>query len=99
MYNNFNKFIQNNNLIDLEYIVILFTWYNKRENENAVFVRLDSALANYRWLNLFPNVILNNLPIFGSDKAPTFINPSISTLNNSYCRFNSKQHGYFKRFI
>lgn len=32
-YNNFNKFIHDNNLIDLAYNANAFTWHIKRENE------------------------------------------------------------------
>lgn len=39
--NKFNKFIQNNNLIDLGYIGNSITWYNKRKTKTAIFDRLD----------------------------------------------------------
>lgn len=36
-YNNFNKFIQNNNCIYLRYIGNPFIWLNKRKYENTIF--------------------------------------------------------------
>lgn len=44
----------------------LFSWHIKREKDNPFFVRLDQALANHLWLQVYPNIILENLPIFGS---------------------------------
>lgn len=44
-YYNFNKFIQNNNCIDLRYIGNPFIWHNKRKHENTIFCWLDHMLA------------------------------------------------------
>lgn len=40
-YNNFNKLVQNNNLIDLGYRGNPFTWYNKMKIESAIFAILS----------------------------------------------------------
>lgn len=46
-YNNFNKFIRNNSLIDLGYIGNPFTWHNKRGYEDTIFSCLDRGFANH----------------------------------------------------
>lgn len=43
----FSKFIHNDNIIDFDFTANPFTYDNKRKNENAVFSRLESVLANY----------------------------------------------------
>lgn len=35
---------------------IPFTCYTKREAANGIFIRLDRALVNVQWLNLYPQL-------------------------------------------
>lgn len=46
MYNNYNNFINNNNLIDLGFLGNRYTWHNRRKDSIAIFSRLDRVMAN-----------------------------------------------------
>lgn len=46
MYNNYNNFINNNNLIDLGFLGNRYTWHNRRKDPIAIFSRLDRVMAN-----------------------------------------------------
>lgn len=35
-----------------------------------IYEKLDIAIANPQWINLFPNFKIHNFPIFGSDHGP-----------------------------
>lgn len=68
-YNNCNRFLYDNHLIDLGYVGNLYTWHNRRGKQAANVVRLDGALANHLCLNMYHNSFLENLASFGSDHA------------------------------
>lgn len=68
-YEKFNKFIQDNSLVDVGFQSNKFTWYNKRKVENTILVKLDQALANYKWLSIYLDAILVHLSIIGLDHA------------------------------
>ncbi|KAF5453767.1 hypothetical protein F2P56_023488 [Juglans regia] len=60
-------------LVDMGYIGSKFTWCNKREGYEVTKYRLDRALVNEAWLNLF---VLNQvfvLPVQCSDHNPILI--------------------------
>lgn len=65
----------------------LFTWHSKRDWRVMAFARLDSALANYLSLKLYPDSIMKNLPIFGSDHALILRDVFMSTSNGYSSRF------------
>lgn len=71
----FNKFINNNGLIDIAYLDAPFTWCNKRAAFNAIFDRLDQVLENGHWL-LISFSLVNNLSISRSEHAPILLNLS-----------------------
>lgn len=52
-----------NILIDLGYIGNTFTRHKNRKNGNTSSVRLDHALVNYLWMNLYSSIIVANLPL------------------------------------
>lgn len=58
---------------------------------NHVSARLDRALANYHWVNLFSTAILTNLPIIGSNQDPILLSLSPSSSNIKYNSFNSSE--------
>lgn len=57
-YNNFNNVINQNNLIDLRYSDNPFTWHNKKNDQDAIFSKLDRAMANYQWICLYPSNVV-----------------------------------------
>ncbi|KAF7837676.1 hypothetical protein G2W53_006158 [Senna tora] len=54
----FRSFIDQNCLIDLPLKGCRFTWSNNRE-QGCVKEKIDRVLANRKWLNMFPNVVIN----------------------------------------
>lgn len=85
-YNNFNSFINNNNLIDLGSIGNPFTWH-KREKHADIFSRLDRALANYLWIKLYQASCVEHLLILGSDHAPILIDAHTRHHNSNRASF------------
>ncbi|XVF24392.1 hypothetical protein REPUB_Repub13aG0124000 [Reevesia pubescens] len=58
------------NLRDLETVGLIFTWCNKREEANYTRVKLDRAVANQMWIDLFPEISSAVLPRTHSDHHP-----------------------------
>lgn len=46
-YNNFNNFINVDNLVNLGFSSNCYTGHNKREDHPAIFARLDRTMANH----------------------------------------------------
>lgn len=70
----FNKLVNDAELMDLGFFEYKYTWYNKRENiKDFIEARLDRALANPRWLNLYPRDLVYHLPSVGSDHKPILL--------------------------
>lgn len=67
-------FIHDHDLIDIGSFGNPFTWHNRRQNNSVVFARLNRAVANHRWLSLYPQATLINYLIFGSDHEPILLN-------------------------
>lgn len=57
-------------LHDIDYIRPQLTWYSKREAEGNVRVRLDRALANQDYENIFQDSQVIHLPKGSSDYSP-----------------------------
>lgn len=75
-HDNFNNFINSNNLIDVSFLDNPFTWHNRREKYAAVFSRLDRALINHLWIRLYPFPYIEHLPIIGCDQLKYLIYPN-----------------------
>lgn len=58
----------------------------------VVYARLDHALANHLCLTIYPNAMLTNFPIFGSNYGPIFLNLPIAIpmKNDPKFRFEAK---------
>lgn len=69
-YSRFNKFIHSSNLIYIGSTAILPHGLKKHQYEYSIFARFVRALINHIWLNLYPNAVLTNDPIFGFDHGP-----------------------------
>lgn len=62
--NAFNSCIDDCNLIDLGFSGSMFTW-----SKGDLRERLDRAMSNEAWLNLFPSSSVTNRPIPSSDHS------------------------------
>jgi hypothetical protein len=62
--------VQDQGLIDLNFSGLAFTWSNKRSGAVNIKEKLDRALANTRWCELFPRALVKHFPPFSSDHAP-----------------------------
>uniref|UniRef100_A0A803P3Y4 Reverse transcriptase domain-containing protein n=1 Tax=Cannabis sativa TaxID=3483 RepID=A0A803P3Y4_CANSA len=56
--------------VDLGFFGCKFTWKNKRQSGGLIRERLDRALVDTEWINLFPRGGVRNLPILSSDHDP-----------------------------
>ncbi|XP_074373582.1 uncharacterized protein LOC141713919 [Apium graveolens] len=52
-----------------------FTWERGRDTENWMKIRLDRALTNTDWLNMFPMAKLYNLESTSNDHSPNLLVP------------------------
>lgn len=50
-----------------------FTWSSRRHDEDFVEEWLDRALLTEEWLGMFPNAIVTNQVLDGSDHFPIII--------------------------
>ncbi|KAJ4821091.1 Endonuclease/exonuclease/phosphatase family protein [Rhynchospora pubera] len=69
----FKQFIFEAGLVDLGYKGPAFTWTNKRHVSEAIYQRLDRALATPQWLQNYPNAYVNHLPLIHSDHCPILL--------------------------
>ncbi|KAG5557684.1 hypothetical protein RHGRI_007809 [Rhododendron griersonianum] len=69
----FARHINNCNLVDLGFSGPKFTWNNGRKGMANVQKRLDRALCNEEWQNLFPEGMVQILPRTYSDHSPILI--------------------------
>ncbi|KAF7841821.1 reverse transcriptase [Senna tora] len=66
----FENFLHDACLVNLHPQGNWFTWTNGRVGEGAVWERLDRALCNVAWLNVYPQTSVFCLPIYTSDHSP-----------------------------
>lgn len=60
-------------MIDLGFSGLCFTWTNFRPGKANVQERLDKALSNRQWLQLYPATKVVHLPRSRSDHHPLFL--------------------------
>ncbi|KAI5334705.1 hypothetical protein L3X38_024838 [Prunus dulcis] len=70
---NFNKFIDDCEVVLLAATGVPFTWCNGHHDNTIIYERLDRALANPDWMRLLPHSELQNLHIMRSDHGPIFL--------------------------
>ncbi|XP_050222666.1 uncharacterized protein LOC126672755 [Mercurialis annua] len=73
MINGFRKAILNSGLMDLGATGYRFTLERGRGSEAWVEERLDRALSNGDWANMFNRAVVQNLDISTSDHRPVFL--------------------------
>ncbi|KAI3912972.1 hypothetical protein MKW92_050295 [Papaver armeniacum] len=67
-------------LIDLGASGNPFTWSNHRQGDAHTQVRLDRALSDARWLNLFSSAKVINLVAHASDHSPVLLVTNVAEL-------------------
>lgn len=60
-------------LIEVPGFAVHFTWTNNRKGRDATFERIDRAMADAKWIKLFPSAALFIYPIMRSDHSPLLI--------------------------
>lgn len=73
------------NIIDVGYTGSKYTWSNNRHITNWILERTDRFVANYDWINLFPQALVQHLPRTYSDHCPLLIH-----LNKKYTIMEKK---------
>lgn len=69
----FNEVIVDTNLIDMELVGYQYTWERGKGTADWIEERLDRALINPAWLDLFPMAKLYNLEDTSSDHCPIML--------------------------
>lgn len=98
----FAKCLNHCKLIDLGYQGSHFTWTNKQRHGYTVLERLDRFLANYDWINLYPEATVKHLPRTHSDHCPILISLDPTCLiPNKVFRFETMwaSHPQFKQLV
>ncbi|PNX88376.1 endonuclease/exonuclease/phosphatase family protein, partial [Trifolium pratense] len=73
LINGFRSAVTDAGLIDVHMEGHPLTWFKSLGTIQAVKERLDRALTNDGWFQLFPNAILENLPALVSDHYPILL--------------------------
>jgi len=73
----FNKYVNDIQMYDMNTKGFFYTWRNKRDNEAHIMSRIDRVLVNDMWLQVFPNVEAEVVAEGVSDHSPLII--SITT--------------------
>ena len=70
---NFQNFLNQAFLIELEQKGCQYTWSNNREGRDNVREKLDRSLMNWEWRLKYPNALGEALPAIGSDHCPILV--------------------------
>ncbi|KAA3462706.1 Non-LTR retroelement reverse transcriptase [Gossypium australe] len=68
----FREFLESKNLQDLGFQGPFFTW-----QRGGVFERLDRAIANEAWCQMFPQCLITHLTRIKSDHRPLLVNNNL----------------------
>lgn len=71
----FSEMLNEAGLKDVELYGHQFTWERGRDISNWLEIKLDKAMANNLWFDLFPLAKLYNLEGSPSDHSPIFLEP------------------------
>ena len=67
--NSFREWKLSNNLLDIPFHRVNFTWTNNREGKEVIYERIDKAFYNDSWKDRYPEAYVINLPILLSDHS------------------------------
>jgi hypothetical protein len=76
LINGFRQAVLDSGLSDVPLEGYPFTWFKSLGTPRAVEERLDRALANNAWFNIFPNAMLETLAAPASDHYPILLHRS-----------------------
>ncbi|CAL1387047.1 unnamed protein product [Linum trigynum] len=71
----FNNALMDCGLKDLGFVGYPFTWENRKSGQNLIEERLDRAVANGKWMDMFQNAMVLHLEGVVSDHLPILIDP------------------------
>ncbi|XP_026451043.1 uncharacterized protein LOC113351238 [Papaver somniferum] len=60
-------------LLDVKFSGYPYTWNNHRQDNQLVEAKLDRALANTKWNDIFKSATIYSFTAFGSDHAPILL--------------------------
>ncbi|RYR34020.1 hypothetical protein Ahy_A10g048732 [Arachis hypogaea] len=63
----FRKFVDDNGLMEVDLKGSIYTWFSNSRNNFVTRERLDRVLVNWKWLQMYQNVILKAAPAISSD--------------------------------
>lgn len=69
----FRKVLEECELKDLGFQGYKYTWSNRR-GEDFIEKRLDRALANEEWMDIYPSFVVSNITWDSSDHCPILVN-------------------------
>ncbi|CAN1269326.1 LINE-1 retrotransposable element ORF2 protein [Linum perenne] len=69
----FNSFVNEASLVDMEYTGARFTWSNNQEGADEVKQRIDRGLCNISWSNLYPTSNIIHKTRAESDHCPILL--------------------------
>lgn len=84
-------------LMDLGFTGSPYTWSNGRRGVNNIRERLDRALANAAWRNIYQQVHIKHLPRYKSDHSPIMIDCGTNSVHNKQqrrCRMFRFEHSW-----
>ncbi|XP_070031969.1 uncharacterized protein [Nicotiana tomentosiformis] len=76
----FRHCINTCNLFNLGFKGSIFTWWNKRADEDCIFKRLDRCLDNVEFQQTFPGLEVIHLSKIGSDHSPILLKCDIEAV-------------------
>lgn len=87
----FRDFINSMAIKDLNFRGPIFTWNNYRNGATNIKEQLDRVLASVRWMNGFPDFLVEHFEDCGSDHRPILLNtsPSFPKAKKLFKDFNS----------
>lgn len=78
----FRNVVDNCALKDLGFMGSKYTWQRCETRGNVIGERLDRFLSSMDWYDLFPDSVVDHLPIYLSDHALIFLHPMERELRN-----------------
>lgn len=86
-----NKWIFEEELINLGFVGPKYTWTWGSTTENFKGARLDCALCSFKWLENFTNTTVTHLPSVNSDHTPLLIQTNRNVKDVANKRFTFQE--------